>query len=236
MEKNSKSKILFFIFSFILGITLVMQFNTIQNQNGGQSLSDKATHLQVELNNIRDRKAKIEKEISDVETKISDLRSSEILADSIEETLKNEIEQYELQIGYKSAIGPGIELELQMQNPEIYNVLVSNFDLILSIINKLNSAGAEGISVNDERIVSITDFKFEKGELLINSNPVKPPFVIKAIGNPDTMEASLNIRYGIIWELKNNYGINSKIEKKDDIELPRYTKEIVQKYAEIVEG
>lgn len=236
MEKNSKSKILFFIFSFILGITLVMQFNTIQNQNGGQSLSDKATHLQVELNNIRDRKAKIEKEISDVETKISDLRNSEILADSIEETLKNEIEQYELQIGYKSAIGPGIELELQMQNSEIYNVLVSNFDLILSIINKLNSAGAEGISVNDERIVSITDFKFEKGELLINSNPVKPPFIIKAIGNPDTMEASLNIRYGIIWELKNNYGINSKIEKKDDIELPRYTKEIVQKYAEIVEG
>lgn len=236
MQKNLKSKIIFFIFNFVLGITLVMQFNTIQSMNGGQSLSDKATHLQVELNNVRERKAKIEKEIQEVEIKISELRNSEIQADTFEENLKNEIEQYELQLGYKEAIGPGIELELQMQDPETYNILVSNYDLLLSIVNKLNSAGAEGISINDERIVAVTDFKYEKGDLLINSNPVKPPFKLKAIGNADTLEASLNIRYGIIWELKNNYGINSKIEKKELVELPRYTKKIEQKYAEIVEG
>ena len=170
--KTRLSKILFFVFSFIIGVTLVMQFKLVETMNNGQSISDKAAHLQ---------------------------------------------------------------LELLMQDPQAYEVLINNYDLILSIINKLNAAGAEGIAINDERIVAVTDFKYDQGNLHVNSNPIKPPFILRAIGNPDTLEASLNIRYGILWELKNNFGISSRIEKRKTVELPMYVKEIVYKFAEVVE-
>ena len=233
--KTRLSKILFFVFSFIIGVTLVMQFKLVETMNNGQSISDKAAHLQLELTGIKERKEKLEKEIKDVESKIAEINSSELESNTLQETLKNEMEKYELQIGYRKAEGEGIELELLMQDPQAYEVLINNYDLILSIVNKLNAAGAEGIAINDERIVAVTDFKYEQGTLHVNSNPVKPPFILRAIGNPDTLEASLNIRYGILWELKNNFGISSKIEKRKTVELPMYVKEIVYKFAEVVE-
>jgi len=233
--KKKMAKILFFFFSFIIGVTLVMQFKLVETMNNGQSIYDKAAHLQLELTGIKERKEKLEKEIKEVESKISEINNSELESDTLQETLKNEMEKYELQIGYKRAQGEGIELELLLQDPKDYEVLINNYDLILSIINKLNAAGAEGIAINDERIVTDTDFKYEEGTLNVNSNPIKPPFLFKAIGNADTLEASLNIRYGILWELKHNFGINSKIEKKKIVELPMYVKEIVYKFAQAVE-
>lgn len=231
--KRKISKFLFFMLSFIIGITLVLQLRLVESMNNGQSISDKAAHLQVELTNIKDRKIKLENEIKEVEAKISELNNTEMESNSLHERLKSDIQMYELQLGYKKAQGEGIKLELLLQDKESYDVIISNYDIILSIINKLNAAGAEAIAINDERIVANTNIKYDKGELLINSNPVKPPFIFKVIGNPDTLEASLSIRYGILWELKNNYGINSKIDKFEKIELPMYTKEIVYKFAEV---
>ncbi|MGB5824274.1 MAG: DUF881 domain-containing protein [Proteocatella sp.] len=233
--KKNLSRTLFFLFSFIIGVTLVMQFKLVESMNNGQSIPDKAAHLQVELTGIKERKSKLEKEITEVENKIAELNNSELKSNSLQESLKSDMEKYELQIGYEEAQGEGIVLELVLQDQETYDVLINNYDLILSIVNKLNAAGAEGIAINDERIVAVTDFKYDKGELLVNSNPLKPPFVFRAIGNADTLEASLNIRYGILWELKNNFGINSKIEKSSKIELPMYVKEIVYKFAEVVQ-
>ena len=51
--KTRLSKILFFVFSFIIGVTLVMQFKLVETMNNGQSISDKAAHLQLELTGIR---------------------------------------------------------------------------------------------------------------------------------------------------------------------------------------
>jgi len=232
--KKNLSRTLFFLFSFIIGVTLIMQFKLVESMNNGQSIPDKAAHLQVELTGIKERKAKLEKEISEVESKVAELNNSELKSSALQESLKRDMDKYELQIGYQKAQGEGIELELLMQDKETYDVIINNYDLILSIVNKLNAAGAEGIAINDERIVASTDFKYDKGELLVNSNPIKPPFVFRAIGNPDTLEASLNIRYGILWELKNNFGINSNIDKDNNIELPMYAKEIIYKFAEVV--
>lgn len=231
--KRKISKFLFFMLSFIIGITLVLQLRLVESMNNGQSISDKAAHLQVELTNIKDRKIKLENEIKEVEDKIAELNNTEMESNSLHERLKSDIQMYELQLGYKKSQGEGIQLELLLQDKESYDVIINNYDIILSIINKLNAAGAEAIAINDERIVANTNIKYDKGELFINSNPVKPPFIFKAIGNPDTLEASLSIRYGILWELKNNYGINSKIDKFEKIELPMYTKEIVYKFAEV---
>lgn len=231
--KRKLAKFLFFLFSFIIGVSLVLQLKLVESMNNGQSISDKAAHLQVELTSTKERKAKLEKEIKEVEYKISELNNTELKSNSLQERMREDMKRYELQIGYKKAQGEGIALELLLQDKESYDVIINNYDLILSIINKLNAAGAEAIAINDERIVANTNLKYDKGELLINSNPVKPPFIFKVIGNAETLEASLSIRYGILWELKNNYGIGSKIEKYDEIELPMYAKEIVYKFAEV---
>ncbi|MDO5095786.1 MAG: DUF881 domain-containing protein [Peptostreptococcaceae bacterium] len=232
--RNVKEKFVFFALSLIIGIALSKQLS-LNDENNGQSLSDTAAHLQVELANIRERKTKTEKEIVELEEKIRLLKDDQIKYDQRFRDIKSEIDNYELQSGLTKAVGPGIVIDFDVSDSGKFELLMANFDLLLSVINKLNASGAEGIAINEERFVFSTDFRYEQGTLLVNDNPVGRNLQIRAIGDPDTLDATLNMKYGILWEMKNNFNIDSKVQKKEQIELPRYTQEIAFKFAQIEE-
>ncbi len=232
--KKSKhiAKLVFFTLSFIIGIGLSMQLKVNAPR---QSISETAAHLQVELTNIREQKDKAQKEITELEEKIKRIKDSQLENDEIYQSLVSELNLYELQAGMTKAVGPGVIVDFQLEENDKYETLMVNFDLILSVINKLNAAGAEGICINEERIVFSTDLRYEQGNLLVNNNPVGRTIQIRAIGDVNTLEAALNMKYGILWEIKNNFGISAKVEKSERVELPRYTQEIQFKFAAIQE-
>ena len=232
--KNEIPKITIIVLSFLIGVMLSIQLKLNSRENG-ESFSSVGNHLQIELTNIRERKLKAEKDIAELEEKIKLLRDSQIKTDEYYNSIKTEIENYELQSGLIKAIGNGIIIDFSNNKAEEKEKLLINFELLLSVINKLNSAGAEGIAINEERVIFLTDLRYEQGELLVNGNMVGKNIQIKAIGNPDILEATMNMKYGILWEMKNNFGIVSKIEKYEEVELPRYNKEIKFKFAEIEE-
>jgi len=70
----------------------------------------------------------------------------------------------------------------------------------------------------------------------VNGNPIFEPYEIRAVGNPDTMESALNLRYGVLWEIRKHYNINASIEKKPELKLPRFTKNVEFKYSMPVEN
>lgn len=232
--KNITAKIVFFSLSFIIGLGLSLQLNA-NNLINRQSISDTAAHLQVELTNIRERKDKTEKEIAELEEKIKLIKGKQSESNEIYQSLKDEIELYELRSGMTKAKGQGVVVDFEVEELDKYDMLMANFDLLLSVINKLNAAGAEGIAINEERVVLSTDLRYEQGTLLVNNNPIGRSIQIRAIGNPDTLEATLNMKYGILWEMKNNFNINSKVEKKEVVELPRFSQTISFEFAQIQE-
>ncbi len=232
--KNIVAKLVFLGLSFIIGVALSMQLK-IYNAQSGSSISGTAAHLQLELTNIREQKQKTEREIAELEEKIKLLKDSQTQSDELYQNLQKEIEQYELYAGLTKASGEGVSIEFATDTIEQYELLMANFDLILSVINKLNAAGAEGIAINEERVVFSTDLRYEQGNLLVNDVPVGKPIKIYAIGNPQTLEATLNMKYGILWEIRNNFGISVKIEQSDEIVLPMYTQEIRFDFAQIRE-
>lgn len=228
------AKLVFFSLSFVIGVGLSMQL-TVNSANNRQSISDTAAHLQVELTNIRERRDKAEKEIAELEENIRLIKDKQAQSDQIYLNLKKDIELYELQAGMTKATGKGVVIDFNVEEIEKYDLLMANFDLLLSVINKLNAAGAEGIAINEERIGFSTDLRYEQGNLLVNNNPVGRTIQIRAVGDPDTLEATLNMKYGILWEMKNNFNISSKIEKKEKVDLPRCTQEIEFHFAQIKE-
>ncbi|MEG0995031.1 MAG: DUF881 domain-containing protein, partial [Bacilli bacterium] len=90
-------------------------------------------------------------------------------------------------------------VEIKIKNNEdvvVENInknIIYNYDLILSLINKLNSAQVNAISINGERIVSNSYIHLKSDKLYINDTQIKEPFLIKAIGEPDTLASSLQI-------------------------------------------
>ncbi len=231
-----KEKIIFLVFSFIIGIALSLQIQTNTSLNGGKASSSKAIQLQNELTSLRNKQLTRQKELQSLENQIEEIQRSQLQEDEKKQLLKDQTDTYELLAGIKQGRGPGIVIKFQDTSQQGgIDLLTYNYELLLSVINKLNSSGAEGIAINDERYVADTSFKVILDKLYINENPVFPPYEIKAVGNSDTLESALNLRYGILWEIRKNYNINANIEKKKDIFLPRYTKKMEFKYAKPVE-
>lgn len=102
--------------------------------------------------------------------------------------------------------------------------IIYNYDLILSIVNKLNSAQASAISINGERIVFDTYLDLKDDSLYINNTKIKEPITIKAIGNKETLESALRIKYGIAWEIEKYYNYKVDIKSDDNISISGYDK------------
>lgn len=235
--KSLNQRIVIFISSLVIGVVLSKQLGVLNDMDGGISSSQQSKKLQLEFNELKEKRVSLEQELSELEVKISELKNSEKQESVIEEELKKDIEKYDLLVGYKEAKGPGIILKFQEMEADAQGGLIKyNYEVLLSIINKLNASGAEGIAINSERYVTTTDIKVVADQLKVNDNPIFPPFEIRAIGNPDTLEATLNLRYGVLWDLRNRFKINASIEKSEEIILPRYTRPIEFRYSKTVEG
>lgn len=75
----------------------------------------------------------------------------------------------------------------------IPKIIVCGYDDLLKLINELNSAGAEAISINDERIVAMSDLFPVSSFILINGERTTSPYEIKAIG--DTVRNAKCFKY-----------------------------------------
>ncbi len=69
---------------------------------------------------------------------------------------------------------------------------------LLAIVNELNAAGAEAVSINGERVVSVTEIRTAGNFINVNTRSQAPPFRIHAIGDPETLSAAMHLHGGII--------------------------------------
>src|SRR5690606_28637574 len=104
-------------------------------------------------------------------------------------------------------------------------------DILLYLINILNSAGAEAIAVNEQRYIATTEINYMLNGLYINSSLTPSPIEIIAVGNSDTLYNALNLSFGLIWEMDREGYFKTHIKKQNNIVVPRYNKTINYKYA-----
>ena len=124
-------------------------------------------------------------------------------------------------IGNADMNGRGIEVIIQENKAKLTALS------FLQLINDLNSAGAKAISINGQRITTMTDIMdISNTYVLVNSIPVSAPFVVDAIGDIGKMEEALyyrNSQYNkiksrgneiVIYEIS-NLKIDKYVQKKD---------------------
>lgn len=214
--------------SVILGVLVSLQLKTINIENNGMTTSKKGEQLAVELKALKKEESEIKLEIEALKSKIEKYKGVDG-----ESALKSEVDMYEALAGYTSIKGKGIEIKINKSDNQESNTesIVYNYDLLLSMINKLNSAQTNAISVNGQRIVSNTYFHLKEDSLYMNDIKIEEPIVIKAIGDPDTLASALQIKYGIVWEIEKYYNYKVDIEKKDNIEIDEQSQKMKIEYS-----
>lgn len=238
--KGIKGQLAVGIVCAVLGLVLALQFRSVQNNLDGIAPAQKASELALELKKIREEKQQLLNEVTSLEAKIKAIEDSEAKEDVLVKNISDELEKYKIIAGLKSVKGSGVVVVVDdpPKDPETYfdeSLIMYNYDLLLSVVNKLNEAGAEAVSINEQRIVSKTEISLAGSNVNINSVPTAPPFIIKAIGDKDTLEATLNIRFGIVYTMREQYNLQISVKKQDEIVIPRYNGIIKFRYAKPVD-
>lgn len=234
MKKNNP-KLVLTIFSIIIGIFIANQMKL-----------NVESYAPVTIKSIQDAKAEINKikaeieELNEIEKeKISELEALENITlgdENIIDLLFKDLEFNMARSGYSDLEGPGISITMydnpsnQIVGFSVSDDIIHDVD-ILNILNDLRVAGAEAISINDERVVSSSEIKCGGPIIKLNQKSLGTPFIIKAIGDPKILMASVNApgTYGDI--LNTVYKIGFEPQLQDKVLIRSYSGRFSFKYA-----
>ena len=138
-------------------------------------------------------------------------------------------------MGLTDVKGSGVIVTLTDTEEALYTYTA---DDLLQLINELKYAGAEAISINDNRIINLTDIAMISDNLIVmngGTTRISSPYVIKAIGDQKYLTSTLSMKNsGYIDQMEAN-GMKIELEQKDNIEIKAYTGELESKYMKEVE-
>lgn len=232
------------IISIVLGLMclaltlgIFVQLKTVKGSNAVVAQNNEDNDLRAEVLRYKEKYDNKYKELEKAEEELEKERQNSTQNNSDLEQKEEAIKQGNKIIGMSEVTGPGVIVTLsdsKMDTSKALNVsdlLVHDAD-VLSVINELKNAGAEAISINDQRLVPTSSISCGGNIIEINGEKVGAPFTIKAIGLPEQL-AALSRPGGYLEVLKGaTVGVDFK--KSNNIIIPKYTGVITYKYAQTV--
>jgi len=219
-----------FLLFIIIGLIISTQLHRHNEaEKSSLPIERQLNGLVVLLKETQNKKSDLEKQLTKLREQVEAINKKSI-SDSLTDTQFKTIYQV---AGLTSINGNGIEIKLE--EPNAYKG-ISRADLVtndwlvhsedlLKIVNELRASGAKAISINNQRLITTSEIVTAGDNILINQSKLDSPYVIKAIGQVDTMLSALKMRGGILEYLE-VCGIKIGINRKKELKIPAYNKDI----------
>ena len=199
-----------------------------QRRSGDEGIPSRLPALKAEFRATKDENKNLRQELAGYKARYDELERREAAGLKGAQSIQDSLQQAKLLAGTTPAHGPGVVVTLNDSpklNPEetsediISDYLVHDYD-IRQIVNELFSSGAEAVSVNGQRMIATSSIRCVGSAILVNSVQVAPPIMIKAIGDADVLEKSLELRGGAA---ENLFLLDMiEITQQEDIVVPAY--------------
>lgn len=214
-----------------LSIVMFMQFKLVNETDITSIENMREEELRTELANWKEQYDEANEQYEQKSATLQEYKEKEESDAETENLVNAELANVNLILGKTDVEGEGITITLRDSSNDDGDLLTITTDNLNTIINELKMAGAEAISVNEERIINMSDIApiNNKSLILINGQRVISPYVIKAIGDSTYLESTLVGKGGSIDELE-KLGYDVAVEKSDKITINKYNKEIDSKY------
>ena len=175
---------------FALVLVMSMQFKMVNETDITSIENMREAELRTELANWKSKYEETNQKYEETVLKIEEYKTTSQSNEETEKLVEKELEQVNMSLGKTDLQGEGIEVILrEIDNEEIARI---NADDLLVIVNSLKMAGAEAISINEERIINMTDIvDINEAFIKINGKRILAPYIIKAVGNPSHLESAL---------------------------------------------
>lgn len=242
MNKKQKFQVSLSILIFFIVTLVTWQIKGVKKNNDVEGqLSDRVIKLQKDYQTEYEKNEDLLAQIAALQDDITRYRDQITEDGGATKLLREDLDRAETIAGLTDVKGKGIVVTVKdgtlnsMPDDVIvdpgYGIVHDTY--ILTLLNELRAAGAEAISINDERVLSMTEIRCAGPTISINNIKKAAPFEIKAIGDPVTLEDALKLPGGAIQQA-DIYGIECQIEQKDAVLVKKHTGVVTFDYAEKV--
>ena len=213
------------ILCFVLGLLLMAQFCT-QRMTSRSILSASSTDQLAIISSLVENNARLREEKEALEGQLSEYQQA--TGRAVLGPLVEELNKVKIINGLVEVSGPGVEVSID--GP------IGVLD-VQDLINELRNVGVEALTINGERLTLYSVVtSTEDGAITVNATQLSRPYILQAIGQPETMETALLRRGGLIATLERNYeGLAVSVVKREKMVLPVYKGAIEFVYASPVE-
>ena len=239
MNKKTISLILG-LMCMLLSLGIAVQIKTISGTGTTVSTNTKENELRDAVLKAKEKYDNLYEELERMEHQLEIERTNSTQNNTELEQLENTIKEGNKILGLSEVTGHGLVITVDDNDKMSLNnwlfdpnwLIVHDTDLI-NIVNELKNAGAEAISINDQRIVTTTAIECDGNVIKINGEKIAAPFEIKAIGVPESL-ISIYRFGGYVDYLEESRFLDVKVETsgKEKITIPKYTGVIKFEYAE----
>lgn len=162
-------------------------------------------------------------ELADLETNVASLQNAVTSARNLLRTTESKVTELAGIAGTAEVTGPGVEITANnapgsgLQGDGV--ILDSDLQ---TLVNALWMAGAEAITINGHRLTTLTAIRYAGRAITVDYRSLTPPYIVQAIGDPDTLQARfLETPGGQAWlGLRSNFGIRFTMAGVQDLVLP----------------
>ena len=173
----------------LLTIGITLQIKTINNIGTTIGSSETINDLKSAVLKQKEKYDNLLEKIENMEKQLEDAREGATKNNAELAELENTIKEANKAAGLSEVTGNGVKIILndnQTISPNSWYgdpnwLIVHDLDII-NVVNELKNAGAEAISINDQRIVSTTAITCSGNVIRVNGEKIGAPFTIKAIG------------------------------------------------------
>ncbi len=222
---------------FVLMLIIFMQFKVVYQTDITSIDTMREEDLKTELANWKSKYNEAEQKYKEMSETLKKYNEESTTDSQTKKNLQEELANLELILGLTDVEGTGIEITLK--DPE--KIVEDDEEIesteqkikaseLMIIVNFLKDAGAEAISINNQRIVYKTDFAQinDTTYIKINSQMVSAPYTIKAIGDADYLKASL-IGTGYVDRIK-GWGQTIEFAESKKVTINKYNGSMDYKY------
>ncbi|MCS7066728.1 MAG: DUF881 domain-containing protein [Fimbriimonadales bacterium] len=243
MESKRAQWLIFFAIwltvGVLLGIALKAQFRLHTAELPSTRLPELARAYVQEKRTVQAMETKIRELLQ----KTTELENA--LASGTKQTkvLNDSLQAAKMLAGLVEVEGPGIELILrdsERQPPpgsaesllrDLY--IIHDYDL-LRVVNELRQAGAEAVAINGQRLVASSAIRCVGPVIYVNDIKMASPFVIHAIGDPNTLIGALKTPGGVLSDIMDADPKMVEMHAREKVRIPAYTGSTQFRFAEPV--
>jgi len=230
-RRSSRSAVLVAVTLLLSGLLLAVAYNQAAAKSPGREAIRAA--LITDIDRETTAGDRLSAQLETLETDVSRTRDH-MLESTVEgQRALDRLAQAEAGAAAVEVSGPGLMVTLADHEPDADDDPVGGTnnedprgqvrdgDLQL-VVNALWAAGAEAISVNDERLGPTSAIRFAGEAVLVDFRPVTNPYEVRAIGDPARLSTGFlaNDDVRALAVISETFGLRFEFAQEDELTLP----------------